>query len=443
MQLDFKKKIIINDNIFSLQEVLNKFYREKFENIKFIKKELIGISEHNSPSLLSKILLILKTKMIPVLISPEYDNKFLLKTFKRIGVSHSFLNDKYFYLQERKWDKTPFDIVMFSSGSTGLPEALAIPFNAFKNNAKMVGKFLKLTNNDVHLGTFSFCYMSGFYNSFLLPLLTNGIPILTNQFSIFKLKSFLKVINKYKPTIVWTSPHVLKILTSLNQVKKTNFKSVKYFISCTAPLLIEQKLEFQKKFDIPVLQSYGLCETLINTIQSDTLNYNDDSVGKTIGSKNSIVVKKNQKIVISNRSLYKGVIKKINLVYPKGLKNHSFETNDLGFFDKNNNLFITGRESNVINIDGKKFLPETYEKKIMEFNKIQECAIFLNKNKKNNSSTYFFYVSKNFIRKDVLVKQLEKSLPKVLFPKKFIRLKKLPHTKNNKIDRKLLKNYLT
>ncbi len=439
---DFKKKIIINDKVFSLEELLNNFDKEKFKNFKANKKELIGVSEYNGISLISKILFVLKNKMIPALIPPEYDYNFTFKTFKKIGANHCFLNNKYLKIQQKKWSSTHFDIVMFSSGSTGLPEALAIPFKAFKNNANMVQKYLKLSHNDTHLGTFSFCYMSGFYNSFLLPLLTKGTPILTEQFSIFKLKNFLETVNKYKPSIIWTSPHVVKVLTSLSQVKKKSFKGVKFFISCTAPLSLKQKQDFQKKFDKPVLQSYGLCETLINTIQSDILNHNDDSVGKTIGNKNSIVIKKNKKIVISNKSLYLGVIKKLNTINPKGLKNNAFETNDLGFFDKNNNLFIIGRESNVINIDGKKFLPEKYEKKVMELNKIEECAIYFNKNN-NNSFICLFYVSKNFINKDILLGHLKKSLPKILFPKKIIRLNKLPQTKNNKVDRKLLKNYIS
>ena len=55
---------------------------------------------------------------------------------------------------------------MHSSGSTGVPEALALVFSSFIENTKQVSNFLNLNNKDIHLGTFSFCYMSGFYNAF-------------------------------------------------------------------------------------------------------------------------------------------------------------------------------------------------------------------------------------------------------------------------------------
>ena len=75
-----------------------------------------------------------------------------------------------------------------------------------------------------------------------------------------------------------------------------------------------------KKFDLPVLQSYGLCETLINTIQEINLKHKDSSVGKNISRKDSIKVNNKKTIIISNNCLYKGVIEGVNKLNPKGLK---------------------------------------------------------------------------------------------------------------------------
>ena len=187
---------------------------------------------------------------------------------------------------------------------------------------------------------------------------------------------------------------------------------------------------------------YRLCETLINTIQRPSLKSIDPSVGKNIGTKNSIKINKKKNIIISNNCLYKGVIEGINKINPKNLKKNSFQTNDLGFFDNKNNLHISGRQNNVINLDGKKYLPEVYENKIKASSDLEECILYFHK-KNNISCIYFFYISgdTNLINKD-LIKLIKKYLPKDLFPRKLIKLNRLPQTKNNKIDRNQLNKYI-
>ena len=148
-------------------------------------------------------------------------------------------------------------------------------------------------------------------------------------------------------------------------------------------------------------------------------------------------------IIISNNCLYKGVIEGVNKLNPKGLKKNSFYTSDLGFFDKNNNLYISGRQNNVINLDGKKYLPEVYEEKIKNLLNIKDCVLYHYK-KNNISYIYFFYISSDTIdKKDNAKKLIGKYIPKELFPKKFVKLDKLPQTKNNKIDRNKLINYIS
>ena len=443
MLLDLKTKIIADDNYISLEKILKKFSHERLNYQLAQKNSIIGISEKNGLSVLSKVLYAIQNNMIPALITPDYKKPFILNAFKKIGASQAFINDYNYTLPKVIWKKKNFNIIMHSSGSTGVPEALAIVFSSFIENTKQVSNFLNLNNKDIHLGTFSFCYMSGFYNAFLLPILSGGTPIISEQFSIFKIKKFLNTIQNYNPSIVWTSPYVIKALISLSEIKKNNFSSIKYFVSCTAPLSKELKYEFEKKFDLPVLQSYGLCETLINTIQEINLKHKDSSVGKNISGKDFIKVNNKKTIIISNNCLYKGVIEGVNKLNPKGLKKNSFYTSDLGFFDKNNNLYISGRQNNVINLDGKKYLPEVYEEKIKNLLNIKDCVLYHYK-KNNISYIYFFYISSDTIdKKDNAKKLIGKYIPKELFPKKFVKLDKLPQTKNNKIDRNKLINYIS
>ena len=354
MLLDIKKKVIANDSYLSLEKILNKFSPERLDHQLTQKNNIIGISEKNGLSVLSKVIYAIQNNMIPALITPDYEKPFILNAFKKIGASQAFINNYNYKLPKVTWEKKNFNIIMHSSGSTGVPEALAIAFSSFKENTKQVSNFLNLNNKDIHLGTFSFCYMSGFYNAFLLPILSKGTPIISEQFSIFKIKKFLNTIQNYKPSIIWTSPYVINALISFSEIKKKNFSSIKYFVSCTASLSKELKYRFEKKFDLPVLQSYGLCETLINTIQDINLKNKDSSVGKNIGRKDSIKVNSRKIIIISNNCLYKGIIEGVNKLHPKNLKKNSFYTNDLSFFNKNNNVHISGRQNNVINLDGKK-----------------------------------------------------------------------------------------
>ena len=96
---------------------------------------------------------------------------------------------------------------------------------------------------------------------------------------------------------------------------KTNFENQMLYL-----------LLFENKFSKPILQSYGLCETLINTIQSPRNKSAPSSVGRSIGPSNAIQLGKDRIIKISNNSLYSGVIKEPNKLQAKGIIKNSFKT---------------------------------------------------------------------------------------------------------------------
>jgi tetratricopeptide (TPR) repeat protein len=53
-----------------------------------------------------------------------------------------------------------------------------------------------------------------------------------------------------------------------------------------------------------------------------------------------------------------------------------FYTSDQGYIDKNGYLFIQGRIDDIVNLDGNKFSPITFESQIINRSDITECAVF-------------------------------------------------------------------
>ena len=105
MLLDLKTKIIADDNYISLEKILKKFSPQRLNYQLTQKNNIIGISEKNGLSVLSKVIYAMQNNMIPALIPPDYKKPFILNAFKKIGASQAFINNYNYKLPKVIWKK--------------------------------------------------------------------------------------------------------------------------------------------------------------------------------------------------------------------------------------------------------------------------------------------------------------------------------------------------
>lgn len=332
-----------------------------------------------------------------------------------------------------------FELIMHSSGSTGIPKPLAIRLEAMQTNARDVAAALRLGQEDCHLGTMSHCYMSGLYNATLLPLFTGARSVSAPLASPANLGTLLAALERHRPTVLWLSPLIARMLVSLRSVNAECLSGIRLALSCTAPLPPKTKADFETRFGIPLLQSYGLCETLIATME-DPFAPMPGSVGRPIGPRGSVRLDADGQIVIDNHAHFAGYLDTPSL--PESLAVVApYATGDVGYFDGAGNLWVTGRLSETINRDGIKISPEIIEAALNAIPGVVDSAVVGLPTADSGDRVIAMVVAPPAMIATLHI-ELARCLPPVQRPHELRAVAAIPRTATGKIDRPALRRSL-
>lgn len=323
---------------------------------------------------------------------------------------------------------------MHSSGSTGVPKPMGIRLEAMRRNALDLAEALSLSSADRHLGTMHVCYMSGLYNATMLPFFTGATSICLPLLTPLTLGTFLAAVETHRPSVIWINPLMARMLAKLNSVKREAFSDVRYFLSCTAPLHPDVRDGFEQRFGRPILQSYGLCETLITTMEDPVIR-SAGSVGRPIGGAGAVVLDAGSRIVIANGALMAGYLDGTEPPFT-GVALRDYATNDIGRFDSDHNLFVVGRYGYVINRGGVKFAPDTVEAVIANQEGVEDCAVV--GMPEGAGETMVVALVVGGYDEARLSEALLAGLPRNQCPTRLLRVPRIPRTHSGKIDRNSL-----
>jgi long-chain acyl-CoA synthetase len=308
-------------------------------------------------------------------------------------------------------DTKVMNIMLFTSGTTSTSKAVMLSHENIVSNLTNVAKMIVIKSNDIF---FSFLPLHHTYEctcGFLLPIYS-GTAIAYCE----GLRYILKNLNESKATIMLSVPLIfenmyrkiwaqaskqkglvvkMKIvlaLSNLLRVFRINltrvlFKKIHNTIGANIRLFISGGAAIDplvargfREFGIPFIQGYGLTEcSPIVTVNRD-IWYKDKSAGLPL--ENLIV-----KIVDpSTDGIGEIAVKGPNVMIgyyqnqeatDSVLKDEWFYTGDLGYFDKDGFLYITGRKKNVIvTKNGKNIFPEELETLLNRSPYIKESMVW-------------------------------------------------------------------
>jgi acyl-coenzyme A synthetase/AMP-(fatty) acid ligase len=238
-------------------------------------------------------------------------------------------------------------IVLFSSGTTGVPKVMVHDFDillqSFKPPRRQKGlRFLLFLMFD-HIGGLNT----------LLNCLINGSPIIIPKNR--NPEDILELIEKQRVQVLPTSPTFLNLLLQVEDFEKKDLSTLKLITYGTEkmPQVLLDKLN-KAIPNIKLLQTFGTSETGILKTQSKSSN---SLYFKIVDKDIDYKVEDNQ-LLIKSKTVVKGY---------KGVQSDKFTedgwfiTGDLVEFDDDGYMRITGRINDVINVGGLKVLPTEVE----------------------------------------------------------------------------------
>lgn len=344
--------------------------------------------------------------------------------------------------------------LIYTSGSTGTPKGVMLKqqnLSNFYNSMKNTIDYLKDGKNHKILSITTVSFDIFAFET--LMSLTRGLTVyLTNENGQKMTPAIERTIRENEVEIMQTTPSVMKFhLENLND--ENSLKSLKYIMLAGEPLQ-KNLVEKIKKIipNVTIYNGYGPSETTIFSTVADVTNQSEITIGKPIHNTQIYILNKNKKILpqgnigemyISGDGVGKGYMNKEQQTKENFIQNPflyekiMYKVGDLGEFDENGEITCHGRIDNQVKIRGLRIELQEIEKRMQPVYNIADCAV-VKKVVKGKDALCAYYVENGHVSKSVLKTVLYSKLPEYMVPQYFIKLDKLPHTPNGKVDRKAL-----
>lgn len=334
-------------------------------------------------------------------------------------------------------------IVMLTSGSTGQSKVVPLTHKNICTSAYQVCKSLNLKTEDKCLCMWEQYHIGGLVDLLLSPLLSGGTVIITSGFSV---DDFFKLLENKKPTWfqgVPTSLNALKLHAKKENLTLTK-SSLRLLRSVAAPLSKELQNELEELFNIPVIQTFGMTEAgpLITSTLLPPYKRKIGSVGKPCGTEVAIFSFESEvlpegkegEVAIKGENVFSGYENDSN---PSTFKDGWFFTGDLGYLDKDGDLFLTGRIKQLINRGGEKINPQEVDNQLLQHPDIVEAACFGVHHPtlgEDIMAAIVFHQGKS-LDTEIIRAYLSEKLATFKIPSKIIVIDKIPLNNVGKVDR--------
>lgn len=265
--------------------------------------------------------------------------------------------------------------IMFTSGTTGKSKGVMLTHRNLAENATCLD--MKIPEDTVVLSVLpihhAYCLTMDF-----LKGLYNGSTICLND----SLMRMAKNIKLFKPNIILMVPLMIETMAKkleaaeglpTDVVKREVFGEQFTTICSGGAYLPPAMLDLFKKYDIDILQGYGMteCSPLISTTLSWDIR--KGTVGQLVPNCEVKIVE--EEIWVRGSSVMQGYYKMPEET-AETLVDGWLRTGDLGYVDKEGFVYLTGRKKNlIITKNGENVSPEEIENKIGENKLVCEILV--------------------------------------------------------------------
>ncbi|GBG94406.1 acyl-CoA synthetase [Ligilactobacillus salitolerans] len=270
-------------------------------------------------------------------------------------------------------------LIMNTSGTTGSPKRVGLSHGLLWHSAQHVIQSQNLTQADTVLLLMPLFHINAQVISLLATRLSRGKVVIAAKFSA---SHFWQQVSNDQ--ITWASivPTIIQIL-AVNENSLKNYSgssSLKYLRSASFNLSQETYQNFERLFNIPILEGYGMTESAsviaLNPLKAAKIG----SVGLPIGTDVKIYTDAHQ-LTTEPGQVGEIALKGDHVILdyvdpnPQSFFHEWLLTGDIGYFDSDGYLFLTGRKREMINHGGEKIPPVEVEDVLNKMKSISESAV--------------------------------------------------------------------
>lgn len=268
-------------------------------------------------------------------------------------------------------EKNDLAYIIFTSGTTSAPKGVMISHENLFSHLETLSNVYKFTHETpIRIHNILMLYHSdGCIQGPLLTLYNKASLYHPFKFEVSKIDELFASIYKYRITHLVTVPTILSFMMKFSENFEDSFltEDFQYIISCAAKLEKRLWIDLELKFNKPIINIFGLTETVTGSIFSgvDQSNRRVGSVGKPVDCEakilleNGNIAQPNEQgiLYIKGSHVFSGYLND-ETTTATVKKDGWFNTGDIAVSDDDGFIYITGRQKNTINTGGFNVYPE-------------------------------------------------------------------------------------
>ena len=279
-------------------------------------------------------------------------------------------------------------IILYTSGTTGLPKGAMLSYHAFHHLALSCIISLKIDHNDAVMGGGPLYHVGTL--GYLIPTLYIGATwVMLRQFDV---QEVLKIIQKEKVTVCWLAPAMINFILQFPQIKNYELRSLRLIQYGGAPMPPQVLKNAMEVLRCKFSQIYGLTEAVPQTFldPEDHVYKGPEekvkrlaSIGRVAPNVDLRIVDDKDKdvpigeigeIICQCDTVMEGYWRK-----PKEsrqtLKGGWLHTGDLARRDAEGYIYLVDRKKDMIIRGGENIYPAEIERVLYEHPKVGEAAV--------------------------------------------------------------------
>lgn len=273
-------------------------------------------------------------------------------------------------------------VLLYTSGTSGRPKGVMLTHGNIASNIRQTLAVVPVKPDDVMLGVLPQFHSFGLTVLTLLPLTVGVKAVFTAKFVPAKL---VRLMREHHATFFVAIASMWGALLNAKDAAPEDFASLRYAISGGEPLPDAVAARFKERFGVVISEGYGLTETSPVTNVCLSTDHKPHSVGRPVPWMTQRIVDPatgaivepghDGEVQMKGPNVTQGYYKLPAETAAAFTHDGFFRTGDIGRFDEDGFLSITGRLKEMLIIGGENVFPREIEEALGQHPAVASCGV--------------------------------------------------------------------